>query len=312
METIKLGDSGFEVIKLQEILGIKADGVFGKMTHTAVVKFQKEHNLIADGIVGPITWRALIPKGDTELTNDDYEYFPMTPGITVNGKWLPNYYPGPVQKRWLILHHTAGWDNPYETVKFWERDNNTVATEYVLGGKHPNKGDLGYDGRMISCMPKGAYAWHASVGNTALHRESIGLEICSFGGLHKGGYYQGSKWIPKNPNGFYAWPGVEVSPDQVVDIGYVYRFNQYFHKISDKQIEEVKNLIYYLQDLYRINPKKGLYEMIKDKGVKYAFDFCNPTEMEKNPGIYTHGNAFAGKNDIFPQQELIDMIMSLT
>ena len=312
METVRFGDTGYEVTQVQKILNLTVDGIFGMATHEAVIKFQKQSNLTADGVVGPITWNALLGKGDTDLTNDDYEYYPISQGITVNGKWIPNYYPGPVSKKWMILHHTAGWDNPYETVKFWEKDTNTVATEYVLGGKHPNKGDLGYDGRMICCLPKGAYAWHASAGNTVMHREALGLEICSFGGLHKGGYYQGSKWVAKNPNAFYAWPGVEVNPDQVVDIGYVYRFNQYFHKISDKQIEEIKNLIYYVQDLYGINPKKGLYEMIKSKGVKYAFDFCNLAEIEKNPGIYTHGNVFAGKNDIFPQQELIDMLMSLT
>jgi len=312
MQTVKFGSTGDDVKKVQEILKLTVDGIFGMATHEAVITFQKKSNLLADGVVGPITWNALLGEGDTDLTNDDYEYYPISQGITVNGKWIPNYYPGPVTKRWMILHHTAGWDNPYETVKFWEKDTNTVATEYVLGGKHPQKGDLGYDGRMICCLPKGAYAWHASAGNTVMHREALGLEICSFGGLHKGGYYQGSKWITKSPNAFYAWPGVEVSPDQVVDLGYMYRFNQYFHKISDKQIEETKNLIYYVQDLYGINPKKGLYEMIKSKGVKYAFDFCNLAEIEKNPGIYTHGNVFAGKNDIFPQQELIDMLMSLT
>ena len=42
--------------KLQKILGIKVDGVFGDTTELAVKKWQKKNNLIQDGVVGPTTW----------------------------------------------------------------------------------------------------------------------------------------------------------------------------------------------------------------------------------------------------------------
>jgi peptidoglycan hydrolase-like protein with peptidoglycan-binding domain len=44
------------VEKLQKILGIKVDGVFGDTTELAVKKWQKKNNLIQDGVVGPDTW----------------------------------------------------------------------------------------------------------------------------------------------------------------------------------------------------------------------------------------------------------------
>ena len=44
------------VKKLQNILGIKVDGVFGDTTELAVKKWQKKNNLIQDGVVGPTTW----------------------------------------------------------------------------------------------------------------------------------------------------------------------------------------------------------------------------------------------------------------
>ena len=42
--------------KLQKILGIKVDGVFGDTTELAVKKWQKKNKLIQDGVVGPTTW----------------------------------------------------------------------------------------------------------------------------------------------------------------------------------------------------------------------------------------------------------------
>jgi hypothetical protein len=53
---LKVGSKGANVRYLQTALGIKADGIFGKATHDAVVKLQAKNKLKADGIVGPLTW----------------------------------------------------------------------------------------------------------------------------------------------------------------------------------------------------------------------------------------------------------------
>ncbi|MGH9205098.1 MAG: peptidoglycan-binding protein, partial [Acidimicrobiales bacterium] len=39
---------------------LKADGLFGPETRTAVLAFQQAHGLAADGIVGAVTWQALL------------------------------------------------------------------------------------------------------------------------------------------------------------------------------------------------------------------------------------------------------------
>ena len=59
MTTVKCGSRGADVVKLQTILGVTADGIFGKVTETAVRNFQAVHNLVVDGIVGKNTWAAL-------------------------------------------------------------------------------------------------------------------------------------------------------------------------------------------------------------------------------------------------------------
>ena len=53
---LKIGSRGEDVKKLQEKLGLGADGVFGPGTEKAVKKWQIDHDLAADGLVGEGTW----------------------------------------------------------------------------------------------------------------------------------------------------------------------------------------------------------------------------------------------------------------
>lgn len=62
LPTLKKGSKGKYVKKLQKILKVKADGIFGTDTEKAVKKFQKKHGLEVDGIVGAKTWKALLKK----------------------------------------------------------------------------------------------------------------------------------------------------------------------------------------------------------------------------------------------------------
>ena len=66
-ENLKIGSKGAEVKKMQNALisrgynvgRFQADGIFGKSTRDAVIKFQRDNRLQPDGIVGPATKRAL-------------------------------------------------------------------------------------------------------------------------------------------------------------------------------------------------------------------------------------------------------------
>lgn len=64
--TLKRGDSGYQVKRLQQLLVQRgfdpgaADGHFGAATLQAVISAQTAHGLEADGIAGPLTWQALL------------------------------------------------------------------------------------------------------------------------------------------------------------------------------------------------------------------------------------------------------------
>lgn len=79
MTTLKYGSRGETVKQLQRLLGITADGVFGKKTREAVRKYQTAQNLAADGIVGPKTWDKLLGTNDAVLGKrppDNKQYDP--------------------------------------------------------------------------------------------------------------------------------------------------------------------------------------------------------------------------------------------
>jgi putative chitinase len=53
---LKVGSKGDDVKKLQQKLGLNADGIFGSGTESAVKKWQSSNGLTSDGIVGEGTW----------------------------------------------------------------------------------------------------------------------------------------------------------------------------------------------------------------------------------------------------------------
>ncbi|MEM1318373.1 MAG: peptidoglycan-binding protein [Pseudomonadota bacterium] len=59
MSILKKGMKGAPVKRLQEKLGVAADGDFGPGTQKAVMDFQKSNGLAVDGIAGPDTFTAM-------------------------------------------------------------------------------------------------------------------------------------------------------------------------------------------------------------------------------------------------------------
>lgn len=293
---LRIESRGPEVKQLQEFLNIGADGIFGKGTESAVKSWQSDNRLEPDGIVGPKTWSAM---GLDELsTTDNSEKFIAIGNLEIEQYFLPKgeYKTGPTDKEYLFLHHTAGWHNPYRVVDSWSRDTRgAVATEFVLGGQSIKGNDETYDGKLLQCFPEGGYGWHLGKnGSQHMHTHSVGIEVCNFGWLKDGKTYVGT-------------PVVE---SEKVTLSEPFRGFTEWHRYSDKQIEVLKNWILYIADRDNIDVRKGLVEQVKKHGAK-GFEFNEDAYYGKIKGMWTHTNTRKDKFDMFPQPELLDMLMEI-
>ena len=302
---LKIGSKGKNVELLQEFLNIYVDGDFGPNTEKAVKKWQKQNGLLDDGIVGPITWNSMGISTTDIMENSE---------ILIKEKLLPRgqYLSGPTKKEWLFLHHTAGWHNPYNTVSAWGRDTRgQIATEFVIGGQSIKGGDEKFDGEVVKCIPDGGYGWHLGIGNNVMHRNSVGIEVCNFGQLTKGGYTKKGVRVKLNPDKFYTYVGTEVHPSQIVELSQPFRGFKHWHKYSDNQIDNLKELILFIANRDSIDVRKGLIELIKKEGEFVAFNRTDVALCERTKGMWNHTNVMRGKVDMFPQPELVQMLLSL-
>mgnify|MGYP003133046623 FL=1 len=302
---LKRGSKGSHVKELQTALELSADGIFGTDTELAVRRFQSENGLTADGIVGTKTWEAIGIDTDSEAAAEESQYTTKD-GLVIDRQYLDkdeyvrDY--GKIEPLGFFLHHTAGWDNPYNTVAGWNKDKRgRVATQYCIGGSNV-KGKTKHDGVVVECFPNNYLGWHlGKVGNFKISKLSGGVELNNFGYLKK----KGDK--------YYTYVNTEVKPEYVCDLGYKFRGHQYWHAYTDKQIESLRLLILHLRDIYpKMDLENGLPKLLK-QGVhpKDAFEFNADAYNAKQFGLWTHTNVRKDKFDCFPQPELVKMLKQL-
>lgn len=305
MKIIKKGDSGPEVHRLQTVLKLQQDGVFGPATEKAVIRFQLAYDLKPDGIVGPSTWERLMigstyqEEAIDEDTDNQSMIWQTNYDQTVHRYFLPKgeYLEGPVVNEYEFLHHTAGRHNPFKVVDHWGRDTRgRVATEFVLGGKCSSSGKDEYDGVMVQAFPVGGYGWHlGKTGSGHMNRHSTGIEICAFGYLKDGKTYVNTT----------------VREDQIYTLKEPFRGYTQYHSYTDKQMEETEKWIKYIAERDGIDVRLGLKQWIQKYGPAKAFDFQEDAYYGKVKGLLTHTNVRRDKTDCYPDERLIDIILSL-
>lgn len=307
---IKPGYKGELVSFLQEQLQIVSDGIYGPKTKSAVLGFQRANNLAVDAIVGPRTWDAL---GTNPL-----EYYADTDTQT-SASWIKQYnlpagefVAKETTKKWIFLHHTAGRENPYQTIDGWSKDQRgRVGTHYVIGGlstKLDLNSDLDkeqskYDGKILQAIPDRYWGYHlGSVKSGTMHSGSLSIELCSAGILEK-----------EDDGTYRTWYNTKVHPSQVAILDEPYRGSIYYHKYSQEQIKSLKALLLLLADKHDINLKSGIVSKLQTNAANpdSAFKYQEEISRGRITGILTHGQVRSDKSDIFPQPELVKMLLSL-
>ena len=127
-----------------------------------------------------------------------------------------------------------------------------------------------------------------------MHTHSVGIEVCNFGYVVNGKTYAGTS----------------VADSQIVTLPESFRGHKTWHRYSNKQIEVLKNWILYIADRDNIDVRSGLVSEIKKKGA-LGFEYNEDAYNGKVKGMWTHTNTRRDKVDMFPQPELIDMLLSL-
>jgi len=309
MKTLKLNSKGETVKQLQLLLNILPDGIFGIQTQQSVIFFQKSQNITPDGIVGPVTWSRLYDGW--EMLNNPNEVESL-----YSPYYLPNYayHNQPTEKKSIFLHHTSGWQNPYRVIDHWGERPHKVATEFVIGGQSIHNDNSKHDGKILQAIPNNCWAWHLGIGNQPLHRESIGIELCSFGKITKGYFEKDQDGIPKQiargKNSYFTYVGQEVNPEQVTELDAPFKGCNYFHKYSAAQLKSLKKLLLHLAEKHNIDIREGLPNLIRKEGVK-AFDRVGTKMCIDSPGLWSHGSVNGDKFDISPQNSLIQMLLEL-
>ena len=114
---LRVGSRGAQVKKLQEALGITADGRFGPGTAKAVEEYQSANGLDADGMAGPATL-AKMSAFAGEVTPDvvekanlapEEESFASEPMPEISGVEVTKSAAAPVKATKSVWNKVSGW-----------------------------------------------------------------------------------------------------------------------------------------------------------------------------------------------------------
>lgn len=207
------------------------------------------------------------------------------------------YFKEAVDKKQIVLHHTAGNASAVNVMQNWNVDDRgRIATCVSISGPGAKNSA---DGEIVQGFSSKHWAYHLGIKQEVfrawkvpynkLDKHSIGIEICNWGQLD----FENGKYI--------NYVDREVPADQVTKLDTPYKGYTYFHKYSDAQIQSVKNLLLYWKEVYKID---------------LTFDYnqlftVNTKALKGENGLFTHNSYRKDKVDIYPCPRMIEMLKTL-
>ena len=108
--------------RIQEYFGFSKTGQYDPLTEAAVKNIQRNNEVYPDGKLDNYTVN-LIFEG--ELTTDFLSRVEVSGDLVIDRRHMPDkeYIKTETKKEYIFLHHTAGWDNPYNVIHGWATDH---------------------------------------------------------------------------------------------------------------------------------------------------------------------------------------------
>jgi len=215
------------------------------------------------------------------------------------------YYKEETEKKQIVLHHTVSGGNADGVISWWKQDPLRIATAFIIAG----------DGTIYQIFSSKYWAHHLGIKsdfikslgftdygtrNVTLNKESVGIEVCNWGGLMKdaNGYHP-SYW-DANLKKDVGVTKVTIPDEDVQVFDKPYRGYLYFEKYKQEQVDSLGKLVNYLCDKWNI--PKTYFPTMWDVSTE---------AIGSEPGIWTHVSFRRDKSDQMPQPEIIDMLQNL-
>jgi len=202
-----------------------------------------------------------------------------------------------VKKNQIVLHHTASGKGVDGDWRHWLNTKARIATCVIID----YSGDINqmfsshFWGYHLGIKSTSLRNYPNSLDNVSLEKNSIAIEIDSWGGLKK----INNKWVAW-PNDFGKSGKATIIPNEdVIEYPEGFRGFNGFEKYTKEQIETVRQLLTW-------------WELTHGIEIKYnsdIWDMC-PRALRGESGVFTHCSYRSDKSDIHPQPELIKMLKS--
>lgn len=314
---LKDGMSGDDVREIQILLKNKGfykgvlDNYFSQNLVIAVKNYQKSVNIADDGVVGIVTWNNLHSKNLTCVQNKETFanrefniYYVNEKGFKIYDYLLHDdeYFKEKTEKKFIFLHHTAGSYRPDYTINAWENDCKKcgddkkapikIATSYVVGRASADNSDISWDGKVLRAFDDSFWAYHLGLNNNSvMNKISIGIEVCNYGQLTLGRDGQ-----------YYNYVNKVMDKASVVKLDKPFRGYQFFERYTNNQLKSLRTLLLVIANKYNIQIDHKNFN-------KKWFDYDE--KWLGGSGIRSHAQVRRDKVDVFPQDELIDMLNTL-
>ena len=197
-------------------------------------------------------------------------------------------------KTQIVLHHTGGSGNPFNTVHGWNTDKQgRVGTAIAIAGREDRT--FAYkDGQAFEVFPIRQWAWATNARSEtinhriAMEKRTIGIELCNYGQL-----------VQRNGKFFAVDSLVEIPSSQVVDLGWLWRGSRFYHAYTPAQLRTLQEVLRFLGRQFNINLKYNNLFQLDSRALK------------GENGVWGHCNFRLDKSDVSPQPQLIQALQTL-